>query len=459
VDGTGPPPSPYNLGVSSLRLAWVAALAAGLAAGCGGGKSHPRSPPAVVLVSIDTLRPDHLGCYGYDRPTSPRIDAFRREAVLLRQVVASAPSTLASHASMLTSLRAQHHGASIARHSALRRGVVTLAQLLQRAGFATASFNGGGQLHRTFGLDRGFGVYESSTDASEARIGDDTLAGQVERARPWLEWVGPRPFFLFLHTYEVHHPYTPSAERLRSMEGSYSGTLPPQISIRLLEKINAGQRVLRPGDLEHIVAAYDAEIAGADEGFSRLLSLLRRLGRYDSSIVVLTSDHGEAFGERGPVGWHGDALYDEQLRVPLLLRLPGGRLAGSTVTPQVRLIDLAPTLLSLLGLPVPPEWSGTAIDLAGGAAGHPPWCVSSIDGAPRSIAVRTQKWKWYEGRLYDLTRDPGETKDVASLHPETERDLSARLVALLRSREIAGTTPVRPNDDVREQLKALGYVE
>ena len=412
-----------------------------------------------MIVSIDTLRPDHLGCYGYGKPTSPRIDAFRREAVLLREVVAAAPSTLASHASMFTSLGAQHHGASIAANSALRPGIVTLAELLQRAGFATASFNGGGQIHRTWGLDRGFGVYESATDASEADIGEDTMAGQVERAKGWLQWVGPRPFFLFLHTYEIHHPYTPSPERLRSLEGTYAGTLPDHISIRLLEKINSGQRVLRPGDLAHIVAAYDAELASADAGFGDLLALLRGLGRYDSSIVVLTSDHGEAFGERGRVGWHGDSLYDEQIRIPLIVKLPGARLAGRTVETQVREIDLAPSLLSLLGLPAPPQFSGTSIDFAGGAPDHPPWSVASIDGQPKSVAVRTHRWKWYEGRLYDLDHDPGESRDVASLHPQVERDLEERLVAILRSREIAGPTPVEMADDVRERLKALGYVE
>jgi arylsulfatase A-like enzyme len=412
-----------------------------------------------VLVSIDTLRPDHLGCYGYAKPTSPRIDAFRREAVLLREVVAEAPSTLASHASMFTSLRVAHHGASIAAESALRPGVVTLAELLRQAGFATASFNGGGQLHRTFGLDRGFEVYESATDASTTiEIGEDTLAQQVERARPWLERVASRPFFLFLHTYEVHHPYTPSPERLRSLEGTYSGRLPDHISIRLLEKINSGQRALADGDLAHIVATYDAEIASADAGFGELLALLRRLGRYDSSIVVLTSDHGEAFGERGRVGWHGDTLYDEQLLIPLIVRLPGARLAGQTVETQVREIDLAPSLLSQLGLPVPPQFSGTAIDLAGGAPDHPPWSVATIDGRPSSVAIRTHGWKWYEGRLYDLEHDPGEVRDVASLHPQVERDLQDRLVAILRSREIAGPTAVKPSDDVREQLKALGYL-
>jgi len=445
--------------VAASRLAFVLATTALLGAACGREGSKSQAPPAVILVSIDSLRPDHLGSYGYPKPTSPRIDAFRRESVLLRQVVASAPSTLASHASMFTSLPIQHHGASVAAQSALRPGIVTLAELLRRGGFETASFNGGGQLHRSFGLDRGFSVYQSATDSSDADIGEDTLSQQVERARPWLESVRSRPFFLFLHTYEVHHPYTPSPERLRAMEPSYSGTLPAAISIRLLEKINSGEHVLRPGDLEHIVAAYDAEIASADEGFGELLALLRRLGRYDSSIVVLTSDHGEAFGEHGEVGWHGDALYDEQVRVPLILKLPGARLAGRALETQVRLIDLAPSLLSLLGLPAPEQFSGVPVDFAGGAPEHPPWCVSGIDGQPNSAAVRTERWKWYEGRLYDLAHDPRETRDVAKANPEPQQALEARLLAIVGSREIAPLTPAAQDGDVRDQLKALGYVD
>jgi len=453
------PQGPTLEGVRTRAL--IACLAAACACwlACPSRRTQPASAPAVVLVSIDTLRPDHLGCYGYSRPISPRIDAFRREAVLMRDVVASAPSTLASHASMFTSLLVQHHGASVAAQSALRPGLVTLAELLQRAGFATASFNGGGELHRVWGLDRGFEVYESATDSTVSEIGADTLAGQVQLAKKWLEGLGSRPFFLFLHTYEVHHPYTPAPERLRAVEPSYSGRLPDRISIRLLEKINSGQRRLAPGDLEHIVAAYDAEIASADAGFGDLLDLLRRLGRYDSSIVVLTSDHGEEFGERGKVGWHGDTLYDEQIRIPLMVKLPQGRLAGKTVEPQVRGIDIAPTLLSQLGLPAPPEFSGTAIDFAGGAPGHPPWSMATIEGRPQGAAVRTDRWKWYEGRLYDLEHDPGERRDVAGLHPEVERDLEDRLMASLRSREIAAATPVSMPGEVQDQLRALGYLQ
>lgn len=413
----------------------------------------------MVLVSIDTLRPDHLGCYGYEKPTSPQIDAFRRDSVLLRQVIAQAPSTLSSHASMLTSLWPLHHGASIARSSALRPGVETLPELLRRAGFATASWNGGGQLHRSWGLDRGFDVYVSATDSSSTvDVGEDTLAQQVQAARPWLEGVRRRPFFLFLHTYQVHHPYEAAPAQLRQMERSYHGGLPDRISVRLLEKINEGIHPLRPGDLEHIEAVYDAGILAADSGFGELVRLLKGLGRYEGATIVLTSDHGEAFGERGKVGWHGDALYDEQIRIPLLIKLPGSRLAGMRLDAQVREIDLAPTLLSLLGLPVPPSFSGSVIDLAGRAADHPPWALASLDGNPHSVALRTRRWKWYEGQLFDLRADPGERRDLAALHASVERDLAARLAAILQSREIAPETPTVQTEEARNELRALGYV-
>lgn len=449
--GGGTPP------VAGLLGAVIVSGALAASASCHVASHGP--PPAVVLVSIDTLRPDHLGCYGYSRPTSPEIDRFRKEAVLFREVVAHASSTLSSHASIFTSLLPAHHGASIHDRSGLRPDVPVLAELLRNAGFATASFNGGGQLYPIWGLGRGFDVYESSAEAEDEELGADTLRERLAAATPWIESVREKPFFLFLHTYEVHHPYTPTPERLAAMETGYAGRLPGRISIRLLEKINSGRKALEPGDLEHIVAAYDAEISSADAGFAELLALLRRLGRYDSSLIVLMSDHGEAFGERGRVGWHGDTLYDEQIRIPLIVRLPGGRLRGRAVDRQVRGIDVAPTILSLLGLPIPREFSGVAIDIAGRAAGHPPWAVASIDGSPNELAVRTSRWKWYQGRLYDLVADPGETTDVAARHAAIAEDLEGRLLALLKARAPAGRTPVEVDSRMRERLKALGYVE
>ena len=291
---------PGAAGRRGVVSAWAGRLLALLLAGalapsaaCVSRGGHSSSLRAVVLVSIDTLRPDHLGCYGYAKPTSPEIDRFREQAVFFRWAIAQAPSTLASHASMLTSLGLQHHGASIAANSALKPGVLTLAELLRRAGFATASFNGGGQLHKSWGLDRGFDVYESATDSSTAEVGEDTMAGQVAKATAWLDRIGDRPFFLFLHTYEVHHPYTPTPERLRQMESGYSGGLPDRISIRLLEKINSGEHHLGPQDLAHIVATYDAEIASADTAFGNLLQRLRSRGlRFDARRPDLRSRRG-----------------------------------------------------------------------------------------------------------------------------------------------------------------------
>ncbi len=430
-----------------------------LLAGCHSSAPRARSPQAVVLVSIDTLRPDHLGVYGYPKPTSPEIDRFRRDAVLFRDAVSNAPSTLPSHASILTSLIPVHHGASLAKESGLRPGVPTLASVLKAAGFATACFNGGGQLHRIWGLDRGFDVYQSANAEASADVGDDTLSQQVAVARPWLRSVRERPFFLFLHTYETHHPYTPSPQRLAVFEPPhYSGRLPKEISIRLIKKINSGRKKLAPGDLEHIVAAYDAEIASADAGFAELLQLLRELGRYDSALVVLLSDHGEAFGERGKVGWHGDTLYDELLRIPLLMKLPGRQLAGTTIDAQVSGIDVAPTMLEVLGVPVPEAFSGAAVDLAGRAARHPPWSVAGVDGADTALAVRTSEWKWYTGRLFDLKHDPGEREDVSRRYPRIEAELEGKLAEMMRSRPYAHRTPVSVDDELTERLKALGYL-
>jgi arylsulfatase A-like enzyme len=443
----------FALGVGAL-------LGAGVLAGPAGCARAPGpTPPAVVFVSIDTLRPDHLGCYGYSRPTSPEIDRFREEAVLFTQAVAHAPSTLSSHASMFTSLLPPHHGASVLNRSAITPSATLLAEVLRDAGFATASFNGGGQLHPAWGLDRGFDVYESFAASDGSRLGEDTFRERLTAAKDWVESVRAEPFFLFLHTYEVHHPYTPDPERLALMETGYDGRLSGRISIRVLEKINAGTKALRPGDLDHIVAAYDAEISSADAGFSELLALLRELGRYDSSVIMLTSDHGEAFGERGRIGWHGDTLYDEQLRVPLVVRLPGGRLAGTTVDGQVRGVDLAPTILSLLGLPAPEEFSGAALDIAERVGAEPRWALAEVDGSPNELSVRTPRWKWYRGRLYDLAADPGEITDVAPRRPEVEQDLAGRLADLMRSRAPAGETPIEVDEDLQERLKALGYVQ
>ncbi|HEV7518989.1 MAG TPA: sulfatase-like hydrolase/transferase, partial [Thermoanaerobaculia bacterium] len=224
------------LALGVLSLVTLAALAAwGFAA------RRPRRPN-VILVSIDTLRADHLGSYGYRLPTTPCLDRFRADAVLFAEAVAQASSTLPSHASIFTSMIPQHHGASHTWNLPLADAAVTLTEVLQAEGYRTLAVVGGGQLQPVYGLGQGFDVYddlgEESPFGAVVRRGLDRLAGG-----------GQEPFFLFLHSYEVHHPYTPAPGRLAALDSGYSGSLPKDISIALLTDINEGRLKIDAADL------------------------------------------------------------------------------------------------------------------------------------------------------------------------------------------------------------------
>jgi arylsulfatase A-like enzyme len=406
----------------------------------------------VVLVSIDTLRADHLGCYGYPRPTSPNVDAFAAGAVTFTQAIAQAPSTLHSHASMLTSLLPQHHRASWAAGTPLPDDALTLAEVLRDAGYATAAFTGGGQMHRIFGLDQGFELYEQPHAA--------TFAATVEAAFPWLEEHAAGPFFLFLHSYETHHPYTPDPGFLAALGDDYDGALPDTISVDLLRRINAGEVRIDEADLAHIVTAYDAEIRSADAGFGALVERLRALGAWEPTMVVFTSDHGEELGERDKVGWHSHSLYDELLRVPLIIKLPHGAFAGTRVERQVRGLDLPPTVLGTLGVPSPPQFEGADLTtFLRGAPLRPLIAVSRRDEASAELtAVRTEEWKLQAGLLFHLARDPGERWSVLDVGVEAE--LQGALAAQVdRLDALTPATQVVPTGATLEELKALGYLQ
>jgi arylsulfatase A-like enzyme len=419
-----------------------------------GGEAAPRG---CILISIDTLRYDHLGCDGYALPTSPRIDRFRQDAVLFVAAIAQAPSTLASHASLLTSLLPPQHGASFKNGTALAPGVLTLAELLRRRGIATASFNDGGQISPEFGLGRGFDRYRSQ------QVGPRTahLATQVAQTIAWLRQHPAQPFFLFLHTYEVHHPYTPDAAHLALFEtGPYRGPLPAtETSFETLARINDGYLRLGAGDLRHVTDTYDGEIREMDDAFGSLIEFLVASGLYDQTAILFTSDHGEEFGEHGKVGWHSHTLYDELLRVPLLIKYPGSAHAGGTVTRQVRSIDLAPTVLRLMELPAAAAFQGR--DLTPLVQGHVEparLAVGNLDGGGVP-AIRTQGWKLIANHLFDLVHDPGETLDVSARYPDIAAFLAARRDALL-----AGAPPARGpvahlSARATAELASLGYID
>lgn len=429
-----------------------------LLAGCR-GEETARGRFNVLLFSIDTLRADHLGAYGYPRPTSPELDALAAEGVLFERASAQASSTLLSHAAMLTSQIPQHHGASHIRSLPLPESAETLAEILAGEGYDTASYNGGGQLARAYGLGQGFAVYEEGPDPFDwaRRKSQSWIEARLARGEE-------RPFFLFLHTYEAHHPYEPSPEDAALVADPYAGPLPPQIPVALLEQINQGRQPLSAEDLSHVIGAYDAEIRSVDRGFGRLLAFLREKNLLDSTVVVVTSDHGEEFGEHGQVGWHSLTLYEEVLWVPLIFRLPGARWAGQRPAQRVRSIDIAPTLLDLLAVAPPAAFEGRSL-LPLFEPGAPPLeeapAVAFRDTAAgevfESLAIRRHKLN--EGRLFDLEEDPWEKRDRAAADPATLESLRGELRRLVATRPgLPPAAPVALSEEELERLRSLGYV-
>lgn len=452
------------------------ALVAVTSAACVASPSNePALPPNVILISVDTLRPDHLGCYGYSKPVSPAIDTLRNDAVLFTEAIAHAPSTLPSHASIFTSQLPQHH---LAWHTAgfrLPEGAVTLTERLREAGYTTLAVTGGGQLAPEFGLDQGFISYSPrrSRNPPGAKVAlstrnesRDAFWNQTTKALRLLRDFEDRPFFLFLHTYEIHHPYTPSADDLGALGAAYAGDLGHEISVELLVEINEGRRILSAADLAHVVDTYDAEIRSMDRALGVFLSALKKEGLYRDSLIVFTSDHGEEFGEHGRVGWHSHTLFDELLRIPLLLKLPGNLHAGMEVSGQVRAIDIAPTILDLLGLEAPEAFAGTTLVPA--LLASPPVATVPPAGLWRETApheseptvdgVRVSGWKMAEGFVYDLTKDPTEQYDVSVSQPSMRERLQLELESLLTERQPETPELAQPGSTTLDQLRELGYV-
>jgi arylsulfatase A-like enzyme len=444
------------------RAIWLAAAIA--AWGCGEAAAPSAPPVNLLLISLDTLRADHVGAVRAGRSITPHLDELARDGVVFSECISSAPVTLPAHASILTSLHPSHHAASNGRRTQISESVTTLGELLVAAGYRTASFNGGIQLDRAWGVGRGFEVFESVHEWNDPTLAlagpENRMRAVVAKAREWIGAESKRPFFLFLHSYEIHHPYNPDAAALREVARPYSGGIGDAISLTLLRQINAGEHPVDAEDVQHIVDTYSAELLSADRALGELFAFLREQGLYDDTLIVFTSDHGEEFGEHGMIGWHSHTLYDELLRVPLIFKFPRSALAGRVVAGQVRAIDIAPTALAALGLPAPAQFEG--VDLAAAArAGRADGlvAVSQEDGRPKAPAsLRTRRWKFHDGKLFDLLADPGEAVDLAGERPDIVGALRAELERQVAARpEPDVIVPAELDPDVIERLKALGY--
>ncbi len=431
----------------------------------------PARRPNVILVSIDTLRADHLAAYGYPRNTSPFLDTGLADlGVVFENVVAAATTTDPSHMTIFTSLPPSLHGAT-AGGRALDVSVITLAEAFRAGGFATAAFTENGPLDYDRGFGRGFGEYlENKSPYIMAPLGqiDRTLG----HARRWLERSRDRPFFLFVHTFQVHSPYAPP-EAYRALFNDASEEAPP-----------LSARAWRDPQVEDLVRNYDREIRYVDDELRAFFEWLGDEGLLENSFFIVTSDHGEGFYEHGSLG-HGALPHEELLGVPLILVGPGVT-PGHRIERPIAHVDLMPTLLDLAGVEPPAHVEGSSFaNLLGGAA-------QDADGDPRplfseawvlperfeppSLAVRlgdrkllryrTAKGDAYE--LYDLKADPGERNDLydagsgaaadlRTLLDDYERGVRTRRAALGIDFETAPRVLLDP--DREQKLRALGYVD
>jgi arylsulfatase A-like enzyme len=410
---------------------------------------------SVILISIDTLRADHLGCYGYGRDTSPNIDLFSRDAVVFRNAIAQAPSTVRSHSSIMTSLFNFQHQARHLPMFPLPESAVTIAEVLSREGYQTAAFTGSGQTHPEYGLGQGFDSYHHR----DRRGFDDVVAHAID----WLEEAPRGKFFLFLHTYEVHTPYTPSQKYLDMFPPEPESGLPEQIPLPLLEELQFnffGRRSYSAADLRQITRSYDAEIRSVDDAFGHLVEYLRSSDQYDDLLIVFTSDHGEEFGEHDKIARHSHALHDVLLKVPLIVRFPWGAFAPRMVNPQVRSIDIAPTIADVVAIEAPPSFQGVSlVDIVTGRMRDTLVAISERGLGRASIAIRTDRWKLYDGELFDLVADPGEQMDVSESYPTVRAAMEELLVEILSSGEVLDAAEVAPSEEILKQLRALGYVQ
>lgn len=447
-----------------------AVAAAALITACvdGDGSGAGAAAENVILISLDTLRADHLGAYGYPRPTSPCIDRFASESTLFEASYAHASWTLPSHMSIFTSLHPSQHGVT---HDAkkLGRNIPLLAEILSEAGLSTGAFTAGYYMQGLYGFDRGFDVYREKYDKRASDPG-----WRIEHLRDDLfAWLGERrgrPFFAFVHSYDVHEPFI-AHDYLQEFAGDYDGPLVAlhsseafdgselfetyrhlatdarmNINRFLLHVVNEGRIELSAADKQHLVDLYDNEIRYADDAFCSILEELERLDLLATSVVILTSDHGQELLERGRVVHEG--VHEEVLRVPLVIRVPGR--APARRGDFARGIDIAPTVLGLLGLPPNPGFRGR--DLFDPEAEEPGFVIAeSVD----QVTLRSHDWRLIlspAGReLYDLTRDPGETSNVEQEHPAVVADLEKKLLDALDR--------IALSDDDRAALRALGYVD
>lgn len=451
-----------------------------------------RSGRSVILISLDTLRADHLGCYGYSRPTSPNSDALSRDSVLFEHTYAASNWTLPAHVSLMTSLSGPSHGVYFGNER-IDSSNIMLAEVLRQKNFFCTAVTGAGYVSSFFGFSRGFETYREGEGFISHQNSAELVAGV---AAEWLQNNRDKDFFLFLHTYQTHNPYA----------------CPPPYSTmflgkdRLWERLDllrhlggrsASYRELPAEERENIVGLYDGEILYTDESLIKgLIEKLKELDLYDQSMIILTSDHGEEFYEHG--AWmHGPGLYDESIRVPLIIKFPDSRFRGKRIATLVRQVDIMPTVLDVMGIPAGElnlEGRSLLPVVQGKEKGDRTFLADAVYDTsfgnsrrgeepdmifPDKVAFGIKKNKLIFNRelepdvyrffspppprgqaaeLFDLETDPGEKRNLASQKADSVRDQVRIIQEVYKNVAKKRAKRIQVDEKLEEQLRALGYI-
>jgi len=437
--------------------------------------------PNVLLIVVDTLRADHLGCYGERRPTSPFIDSLARNGVLFKQAITVMPATLPSFSSILTSRVPRRHGVMV-NGETLSSAQVTLTEILQIRGYHTAAFISSFVLDARFGVNQGFEYYNEELNDKErgekgvSRRGEKT----VDAVLSWTDrYPDKEPFFIMVHLWDPHWPYMPPKGYLEMVDRKHSdsitGTFENIMQVRKKLIASGG----KPGDdSRQLDALYSGEVRYTDECVKRLLNGMETRGFLENTIVVFTADHGENMWEHPPNYFgHAGNIYHTSVHVPLIIMALGRLKGGKIIDHMVRSIDLAPTFLELLGIAPQQEFQGYSFakllmsDVsihreealpcfieANGATGMQPRAV--FDGQFKLIQFPYENNRY---ELFNLIEDPGEQNNLITVSEIILQSKTSKLKNALNEWYISNPVRrslgrVQVSDDAREKLKALGYI-
>ncbi|HSE40421.1 MAG TPA: sulfatase-like hydrolase/transferase [Acidobacteriota bacterium] len=385
----------------------------------------------VVLVTIDTLRADHLPMYGYTKIRTPNLDRFANESLVFADAIAHVPMTLPSHASILTGLLPPSHGVHDNAGFILNSKVETLAETLKSKGYNTGAFVSAFVLDSQFGLDQGFDIYSDHFTLAEARIDNTDVSRTADETEievdSWLQNAHTKPFFLWVHYYDPHDPYTPP----------------------------------EPYKTEYKTAPYDGEIAYTDSVFGRLIDHLHRLQLMDNTIVVVTSDHGESLGEHKEQT-HSLFIYDATIHVPLMIHVPKSK--PERINAVVSHIDIVPTVLDWLGIPASPNMQGKSLipvieekEQTARAAYSESMFPQLHYGWSPLKALTTGQYKFIDApnaELYDRSTDKSELNNLIKEKAETAKQMRGQLIQIAQESKVE---VAQIDAESEEKLRALGY--